>query len=108
MPRQPKLPQPIEIVDELPPPDRERGKSIYDPVIIKAAENPGKWVACQLGDRTYSAFKTGVKARTEQLGLVLKTRKRGNLAYVHYEGPKEDVAAMIERTRKESRAKYGE
>lgn len=94
-------------VDDLPPPMRERGKSIYDSVITAAIENPKRWVAAEVGNRSFSAFKMGVDTRLAQLNLELIVKQRGNLAYLKYEGPKTDIRERIKQIRQDSRAQYG-
>jgi hypothetical protein len=96
-------------VEELPPVQRERGVSIYDPVIVAATEHPSEWIQCERGNRTVSAFKSAVLLRAAQLDLeVITVKQRGQMMYVKYDGPGQDVAAMIEQVRAESRAHYGE
>lgn len=103
---QPDPPLPIDVVDELPPPLRERGVSIYDAVILHAHDNPDKWIAVDYGNRTFGAFRMGMIHRLEQLELDMDLKKRGKLAYVRYEGETEDLAAKIREIREQSRAPY--
>jgi len=101
-------PEIVGDVAQLPPVLRERGVSMYDPVIIAAVENEGRWVKVDPKGRTHQAFRNAILTRLEQLGLIMKVKQRGSLVYVRYDGKVEGVTEMIERVRKESRAQYGD
>ncbi len=101
-------PEVVGDVDALPPVMRERGVSMYDPIIIYAVENQGRWTKVDPKGRTHQAFRNAILSRLEQLGLEMKVKQRGKLAYVRYDGDVEDVTDMIERIRDESRAQYGD
>jgi hypothetical protein len=101
-------PEVVGDVEQIPPVLRERGISVYDPVIIAAVEREGRWVQVDPKGRTLQAFRNAILTRAEQLVLVLKVKQRGSLIYVRYDGKTEGVVEMIERVRKESRAQYGD
>lgn len=101
-------PEVVGDVDQLPPVLRERGVSMYDPVIIAAVEHEGRWVKVDPKGRTQQAFRNAMQVRLEQLDLVMKVKQRGSMVYVRYDGKTEGVKEMIERVRNESRAQYGD
>lgn len=101
-------PEVVGDVDALPPVLRERGVSIYDPVIIAAVNHESRWVKIDPKGRTLQAFRNALLTRCEQLGLEMKVKQRGSLVYVRYDGKTEGVIEMIERVREESRAQYGD
>ncbi len=101
-------PEVVGDVDALPPVLRERGISVYDPVIIAAVNHEGRWVKIDPKGRTLQAFRNALLTRCEQLDLEIKVKQRGSLVYVRYDGKTEGVTEMIERVRNESRAQYGD